>query len=105
MNVIRGDQGIKPNFDEFSHQKAAYEYGAYVDNPAIAALFRTAGEAGQFVYYSADDLTKRILPGGEKQGMYQPYGFSDDAPGGFKDSIQDIKNVIDGANSRVRNNE
>ena len=37
--------------------------------------------------------------------MYQPYGFSDDAPGGFKDSIQDIKNVIDGANSRVRNNE
>ena len=94
-----------PNFDEFSHQKAAYKYGAYVDNPAIAALFRTAGETGQFVYYSADDLTKRILPGGEKQGMYQPYGFSDDAPGGFKDSIQDIKNVIDGANSRIGNNE
>ena len=35
-------------------------------------------------------------PGGEKQGMYQPYGFSDDN-GGLIDSANDIMNVIRGA--------
>jgi hypothetical protein len=88
-----------PNFDEFTHQKAAYKYGAYVDNPAIAALFRTAGEAGQFVYYSADDLTRRIVAGGEKQGMYQPYGLK--SPGGIYDSMRDIENVAKGAQGQV----
>ena len=82
-----------------------YFRAAYVGNPVIAGLSRVLGETGQFVYYSADDITRRIIPGGEKQGMYQPYGFSDKVPGGFKDSLQDIKNVIDGANSRFKNYE
>jgi hypothetical protein len=85
-----------PNFDDFAHQKVAYKYGAYVGNPAIAGLFRILGETGQFVYYSADDITRRIIPGGEKQGMYQPYGFLNEN-GGLIDSRNDINNVINGA--------
>ena len=72
-----------------------YFRAAYVGNPAIAGLFRVLGETGQFVYYSADDITRRIIPGGEKQGMYQPYGF--ETRGGLKDSRDDINNVINGA--------
>ena len=72
-----------------------YFRAAYVGNLAIAGLFRVLGETGQFVYYSADDITRRIIPGGESQGMYQPYGF--ETRGGFKDSRDDIMNVVNGA--------
>ena len=73
-----------------------YFRAAHEGNPAIAGLFRVLGETGQFVYYSADDITRRIIPGGEKQGMYKPYGFLNEN-GGLIDSRNDIRNVINGA--------
>jgi len=85
-----------PRYDDNAHEKAAYKYGEYVKNPAIAGLFRGVGEIGQFFYYTGDDLARRLVPGGENKGMYQPYKFSPHN-GGIIDSWNDTSNVIDGA--------
>jgi hypothetical protein len=44
--------------DPYSHQKAAYGYGAYVGNKYIAGGARFTSEMAQFVYYSVVDRGK-----------------------------------------------
>ena len=52
LQIIRENPQDYQNFDEFAHEKVAEQYGSYVGNPFIAALFRAGGETGQFFYYS-----------------------------------------------------
>ena len=83
-----------------THEKAAEEWGKYVENPYIAGAVRFFGEVGQFFYYSVDDLTRLVVTG--KHGNYQPYSFQDKAPGGIWDSVTDIQNVMNGARSEFK---
>jgi len=84
------------NKNEDYHEIAAKEYGKYVGDPGYAGLFKFFGEIFQFVYYTGDDIVRRIVPGGEKKGKYQPY-LLDKEKGGLKDSARDIRNAEEGA--------
>jgi RHS repeat-associated protein len=81
------------NEDPCKHQKAHYDYGAYVDNVIVAGVAATVVEALQFPYFTTLDVYSRVVSG--KPGDYQPYLYS--SPGGIMDSIQDIKDTMDGA--------
>ena len=82
------------DIDPCAHQKAAWDYGKYVNNAYVAGTARILIEfLYQFPMYTYADYYSRVADG--KPGRYQPYLLN--APGGIKDSFQDIKNTIDGA--------
>ena len=84
------------NAKPYAHEKSAEQYGKYVGDPIVAGTVRAIGEVGQFFYYTGDDLFSLVTTG--KHGDYQPYRVKHEN-GGLLDSIDDIQNVINGANS------
>jgi len=102
INEIRKHNLKTSNSEEEYHKKAAQDFGKYVGDPVYGGVSKAVIEIFQFLYYSADDLTRRVVPGGKKKGKYQPYLFKKEN-GGIKDSIQDIKNVAEGAKKDKKN--
>ena len=82
-----------------AHERAAEAYGNYVGNPISGGIIRIVGETGQFFIYTTQDIYNRIVNG--KPGPYQPYKFSEEN-GGLLDSLNDILNVINGANGNYK---
>ena len=82
---------VNPYYNEYSHQHANIHFSEHVGNGAISGSARAASEfLYQFPVYTAEDLIRRTVPGGEPYGKYQPYSFSPNASGGIFDSFEDI---------------
>jgi len=89
----------KHNGAEAYHNEASYNYGYQIGSPVWCGIFKTGAEIGQFIYFSLDDITRRVMPGGKKKGKYQPYKYSYEN-GGIKDSMSDIRYCIKGAQAK-----
>ena len=77
--------------NKYSHQQSNIHYQEHVGNGLISGVARAASEIlYQFPVYTADDVIRRIVPGGKKEGDYQPYNLMPDASGGIIDSFEDI---------------
>ncbi|MFT6332815.1 MAG: hypothetical protein ACJAW3_001163, partial [Lentimonas sp.] len=88
-----------PKFKPYAHEESAEKWGNYVGDAEVSGVIRTAGEVGQFFYYTGDDIFNLVSSG--KHGSYQPYKFSDQN-GGLIDSRNDVQNVINGANGNFK---
>jgi hypothetical protein len=83
------------NYNPSAHEDAARNYGAYVGNPIVAGSARAISEfLYQFPKYTIEDALSRLSTG--EPGKYQPYRWSH-ANGGILDSMQDIRNTMEGA--------
>ena len=77
--------------DPYAHERAGYDYGAYVGNSGVAGTARAIGEAGQAIAYGIETISRGsidLLP-----GTYNPFNKAY-----LQDSVQDIRNVVEGAN-------
>ncbi|MCP3888581.1 MAG: hypothetical protein GY702_06865 [Desulfobulbaceae bacterium] len=94
INKLEQRAFASESYDPYSHEKAAWNWGRYVDDPGVAKYMRGASEfLYQFPKYTLEDLKSRIMYG--TPGKYQPWSI--DGTGGINDSLQDIRNTVHGA--------
>jgi hypothetical protein len=78
-----------------AHQKAAYEWGYEVGDPAVISALRSSAEVGQFFVFTTIDGLVKLGTAGQMHGPYQPTTIN--GPGGLLDSINDVRNATQGA--------
>ena len=78
-------------YNKYSHQQSNIHYQETVGNGLISGVARAASEfLYQFPMYTVEDVGKRVVPGGDPKGKYQPYNPMPGARGGILDSFEDI---------------